>query len=53
MAATFGCLNSIDHEAASAVQNKGILDAFEIAKSLSNDQAIEAKLRQECFRIVR
>jgi hypothetical protein len=53
MAATFGCLNSIDHEAASAVQNKGILDAFEIAKSLSNDQAIEAKLRQERFRIVR
>lgn len=53
MATTFGCLNSIDLEAAAAVQAKGILDAFEIAKVLSNDDTIEAKLRQDRFRIVR
>lgn len=41
----FFCLNSIDLEAAAAVQAKGILDAFEIAKVLSNDDTIEAKLR--------
>jgi len=53
MAATFGCLEELDHERASAVQNKGILDAFEIAKTLSDDPDIETKLRQEKFRIVR
>lgn len=53
MAATFGCLEKLDHEKASAVQSKGILDAFEIAKTLSDDPDIETKLRQEQFRIVR
>ncbi|ULH03210.1 hypothetical protein MF133_01895 [Aeromonas caviae] len=53
MAATFGCLEKLDHERASAVQAKGILDAFEIAKTLSKDPDIETKLRQEQFRIVR
>lgn len=53
MAATFGCLERLDRERASAVQSKGVLDAFEIAKTLSNDPDIEIKLRQEKFRIVR
>jgi hypothetical protein len=53
MAATFGCLTSIDLKAASGVQNRGVLDAFEIAKALSNDHEIEEKLRHERFRIVR
>ncbi|MFP9471042.1 hypothetical protein ACRQTN_15125 [Pectobacterium brasiliense] len=53
MSASFGCLESIAHEAASAAQNEGILDAFEIAKTLSNDPEIEEKLRQGRFSISR
>lgn len=53
MTATFGCFENIDHERASAARYKGILDAFEIAKALSDDHEIEAKLRQGKFRIVR
>jgi len=53
MAATFGCLEKLDHEKAMELKMIGILDAFEIAKSLSNDQNIEDKLRQSRFRIAR
>jgi len=53
MQAQFGCLTDLNHEAAGRVQNEGILSAFDVAKSLSNDHEIEAKLRQERFRIVR
>lgn len=53
MEAQFGCLAHLDHDAAGRVQSKGILSAFDIAKTLSNDHEIEAVLRQERFRIVR
>ena len=53
MQAQFGRLAGINHEAAGRVQSEGILSAFDIAKTLSNDHEIEAKLRQERFRIVR
>lgn len=53
MKAQFGSLTHLDHEAAGRVQSKGVLSAFDIAKTLSNDHEIEAVLRQERFRIVR
>jgi len=53
MATSFGCLDKIDRERAIAEKCKGILDAFEVAKSLSNDNEIEQKLRKTTICLVR
>lgn len=53
MSTKFGCLESLDRKKAGIDKYNGILNAFEVAEVLSNDETIENNLRRRRIRLSR